>query len=82
MEEQIPEWLQSLVLCCLDIDDFAIQSCAIGTLLDLINLTLSVAPVGTGTKSRESTAVVVIPMISQALLAVIEQSEIYQVQIF
>ena len=67
------------MLCCLDIEDFAIQSCAIGTLLDLINLTLSVAPSGTGTRSRESTAVVVIPMISQALLAVIEQSDIYQV---
>ena len=75
----LPEWLQSLIMCCFEVDDFDIQSSAVGTLLDLVNLTLSVAA-GHANGPRPSAPVVVIPMISQQSLGVIEKSELYEVQ--
>ena len=50
-----------------------------GTLLDLINLTLSVTA-GHSHGPRPSAPVVVIPMISQQSLGVIEKSDLYEVQ--
>ena len=75
----LPEWLQSLILCCFEISDFDIRSSAVGTLLDLINLTLSVTT-GHVHKPRPSAPVVVIPMISQQSLGMIENSDLYEVQ--
>lgn len=74
----LPEWLQSLIMCCFEITDFDIQSSAVGTLLDLINLTLSVTT-GHSNGSRSSAPVVVIPMISQQSLGFIEKSDLYEV---
>lgn len=74
----LPEWLQSLILCCFEISDFDIRSSAVGTLLDLINLTLSVTT-GHVHKPRPSAPVVVIPMISQQSLGMIENSDLYEV---
>lgn len=74
----LPEWLQSLILCCFEVSDFDIQSSAVRTLLDLINLTLSVTA-GRVHKDRPSAPVVVIPMISQQSLGVIENSDLYEV---
>ena len=75
----LPEWLQSLILCCFEVSDFDIQSSAVRTLLDLINLTLSVTA-GHMHKDRPSAPVVVIPMISQQSLGVIENSDLYEVR--
>ena len=75
----LPEWLQSLILCCFEVSDFDIQSSAVRTLLDLINLTLSVTA-GHVHKDRPSAPVVVIPMISQQSLGVIENSDLYEVR--
>ena len=72
----LPEWLQSLIMCCFEVSEFDIQSSAVGTLLDLVNLTLSVGPAH---GPRPSAPVVVIPMISQQSLGVIEKSDLYEV---
>lgn len=74
----LPQWLQSLILCCFEVSEFDIQSSAVGTLLDLINLTLSVTA-GHAQGPRPSAPVVVIPMISQQSLGVIEKSDLYEV---
>lgn len=75
----LPEWLQALILCCFEVSDFDIQTSAVRTLLDLINLTLSVTA-GHVHKDRPSAPVVVIPMISQQSLGVIENSDLYEVR--
>lgn len=65
-------------MCCFEVSEFNIQSSAVGTLLDLINLTLSVNA-GHGHGPRPSAPVVVIPMISKQSLGVIEKSDLYEV---
>lgn len=75
----LPEWLQSLILCCFEVTDFDIQSSAVRTLLDLTNLTLSVTA-GHVHRHKPSAPVVVIPMISQQSLGVIENSDLYEVR--
>lgn len=77
---KLPEWLQSLIACCFEAEEFDIQSSAVGTLLDLINLTLSVTPSSVFNRPRATTAVVVIPMISKRSLELIECSPIYEVR--
>lgn len=66
-------------MCCFEVSEFDIQSSAVGTLLDLINLTLSVSA-GNAHGPRPSAPVVVIPMISQQSLGVIEKSDLYEVK--
>lgn len=66
-------------MCCFEVSEFDIQSSAVGTLLDLINLTLSVSA-GHAHGPRPSAPVVVIPMISQQSLGVIEKSDLYEVK--
>ena len=76
---KLPAWLQTLLACCFEAEEFDIQSSAVGTLLDLINLTLSVTSPGVATRPKANTAVVVIPMISQHSLELIERSVVYEV---
>ncbi|XP_048577556.1 protein dopey-1 isoform X2 [Nematostella vectensis] len=78
-EDRLPEWLRALVLCCYQVGNFDIQSSAISTLLDLINLTLSVTPTRRDESPSATVAVVVIPMISHEHLNVIEHSAVYQI---
>jgi hypothetical protein len=54
----------------------------VGTLLDLLNLTLSVAPISGGERPRTTVVVVVIPMISHFNLNSIERSCIYKVSLY
>lgn len=65
-------------MCCFEVSEFDIQSSAVGTLLDLINLTLSVNA-GHAHGPRPQAPVVVIPMISKQSLGVIEKSDLYEV---
>ena len=74
----LPQWLQSLIMCCFEVSEFDIQSSAVGTLLDLINLTLSVSA-GHAHGPKPSAPVVVVPMISKQSLGVIEKSDLYEV---
>lgn len=78
---RLPEWLQALIVCCFRVEDFNVQSFAVGTLLDLVNLTLSVAPNTDSERPKSTVVVVVIPMISHANLNIIEESCIYRVNI-
>ena len=77
----LPDWLQSLIMCCFEVSEFDIQSSAVGTLLDLINLTLSVNA-GHAHGPRSPAPGVVIPMISKQSLGVIEKSDLYEVVYF
>ena len=81
LDSNLPEWLQSLIMCCFEVSEFDIQSSAVGTLLDLINLTLSVNA-GHAHGLKSSAPVVVVPMISQQALGVIEKSGLYEVKFF
>ena len=81
LDSNLPEWLQSLIMCCFEVSEFDIQSSAVGTLLDLINLTLSVNA-GHAHGLKSSAPVVVVPMISQQALGVIEKSGLYEVKLF
>ena len=71
----LPSWLRCLIACCCEVDDFDIQSTSVATLLDLINLTLSVS---SGTSGATS-GVTVIPILTFQEVVIIEQSNIYQV---
>ncbi|KAK3711633.1 hypothetical protein QZH41_014061 [Actinostola sp. cb2023] len=77
-KRRLPEWLQALIVCCFRVQDFDVQSSAVGTLLDLVNLTLSVAPTFGSDRPKLTVVVVVIPMISHVNLNVIEKSCIYK----
>lgn len=57
-------------------DNFDIQSTSVATLLDLINLTLSVSPDAV----RGTAGVTVIPILTLQEVMIIEQSDIYQVE--
>lgn len=80
LESNLPEWLQSLIMCCFEVSEFDIQSSSVGTLLDLIILTLSVNA-GHAHGLKPSAPVVVVPMISRQALGVIEKSDLYQVEL-
>lgn len=66
--------MRCLLACCHQIADFDIQSTSISTVLDLINLTLSVNPAGLA-----STGVIVIPILTIEDVVLIEKSDMYKV---
>ena len=71
----LPLWLRCLITCCYQVDDFDIQSTSVSTVLDLINLTLSVNPGMTCARA----GVMVIPILTLDEVVMIEKSDIYKV---
>eukprot|EP00794_Sanderia_malayensis_P000522 gene522-1172_t len=76
-DESLSDWIQCLVSCARQKKDFCIQSAAIGTLLDLINVNLCVFPSSRGHHLTPGAANVV-PLITQEDFAVLEMSPIYK----
>ena len=73
----LPLWLRCLIACCYQVDDFDIQSTSVATVLDLINLTLSVSPGVT----CATAGVIVIPILTMDEVVVVEKSDIYKVSV-
>ena len=73
----LPLWLRCLITCCYQVDDFDIQSTSVSTVLDLINLTLSVNPGMTCARA----GVMVIPILTLDEVVTIEKSDIYKVSL-
>jgi hypothetical protein len=71
----LPLWLRCLIACCYQVDDFDIQSTSVSTVLDMINLTLSVNP---GVSCARA-GVMVIPILTLDEVVMIEKSDIYKV---
>ncbi len=70
--------MEALVCCAKQVKNFSVQSAAIGTLLDLINVSLCVFP----SSSRDSTSsgsANVVPLISKEDFDILEKSTIYKV---
>ena len=87
--EAVPDWLQSLIGCCCYTGSFDIQAIAIGTLLDLVNVSHTVLP-GYDKKpvlpaitnsSTTSTSSGIMPLIAQDSLQWLERSNLYRVSI-
>ena len=71
-------WLQSLVACVSRTESIDIKTVAMGTLLDLVNISLCVFPSG-GVNHRKESAASVIPLISHADFILLDQSQVYKV---
>ena len=76
--ETLSGWIEALVSCARQTEDFNIQSAAMGTLLDLINVSLCVYPDRRSQRLSPVTANVV-PLITREDFALLEASSIYKV---
>ena len=71
-------WLQSLIKCISQTKSINIQTVAMGTLLDLVNISLCVFP-SSDMNRREESVASVIPLISQADFVLLDRSRVYKV---
>ena len=72
------DWLTALLSCASQRQDISVQTTAMGTLMDLINVSLCVFP-SLEKGNVKHGAANVIPLISPSDFAALEKSSIYQV---
>lgn len=82
---QPPEWLTLLLLCCCYNKQFDVQSSALSTLLDLVNVTLTVnysresnSLIGSVTMAGDSSSKIT-PLISSSNLKWMQKSNLFKV---
>ena len=76
-ENKMTDWLHALITCVSE-KNINIQTVAMGTLLDLINVSLCVFPPCDRNQPMENSANVM-PLISHADFVILDQSQIYKV---
>lgn len=72
------DWLQSLIACISETNDINIQTIAMGSLLDLVNVSLCVLQSCDKNKHVKNTANV-ISLISGADFLILDRSDVYKV---